>query len=66
MTAAALFVLPFPFYLRATLNGGLVSNPREAALQGLAKMKALKDAGYVQGVLPPQLAPASRHGGGAP
>ncbi|WP_442488881.1 N-succinylarginine dihydrolase [Halomonas litopenaei] len=38
-------------------HGGLVSNPREAALQGLAKMKALKDAGYVQGVLPPQQRP---------
>ena len=42
----------------ASMNhGGLVSNPREAALQGLAKMKALKDAGYLQGVLPPQQRP---------
>ena len=38
-------------------HGGLVSNPREAAWQGLAKMKALKDAGYAQGVLPPQQRP---------
>ncbi|QOR40074.1 N-succinylarginine dihydrolase [Billgrantia diversa] len=38
-------------------HGGLVSNPREAALQGLAKMKALLDAGYAQGVLPPQQRP---------
>ncbi|MCG7599387.1 N-succinylarginine dihydrolase [Halomonas sp. McH1-25] len=38
-------------------HGGLASNPREAALQGLAKMKALKDAGYPQGVLPPQQRP---------
>ena len=38
-------------------HGGLVSNPREAALQGLAKMKALMDAGYAQGVLPPQQRP---------
>lgn len=38
-------------------HGGLVSNPKEAALQGLAKMKALKDAGYAQGVLPPQQRP---------
>ncbi|KEZ77466.1 N-succinylarginine dihydrolase [Salinisphaera hydrothermalis] len=37
---------------------GLVSNPREAALQGLAKMKALHDAGFAQGVLPPQPRPA--------
>ncbi|NIC05738.1 N-succinylarginine dihydrolase [Billgrantia bachuensis] len=38
-------------------HGGLVSNPREAALQGLTKMKALLDAGYAQGVLPPQQRP---------
>ncbi|GAB2802107.1 N-succinylarginine dihydrolase [Halomonas shantousis] len=38
-------------------HGGLTANPREAALQGLAKMKALKDAGYAQGVLPPQQRP---------
>lgn len=36
---------------------GLVSNPREGALQGLAKMKSLLDAGYAQGVLPPQQRP---------
>ncbi|MCG6658498.1 N-succinylarginine dihydrolase [Halomonas campisalis] len=36
---------------------GLVANPREAALQGLAKMKSLMDAGYAQGVLPPQQRP---------
>ncbi|WP_027349739.1 N-succinylarginine dihydrolase [Halotalea alkalilenta] len=34
-------------------NAGLTSSPRQAALQGLAKMKALKDAGYLQGVIPP-------------
>jgi succinylarginine dihydrolase len=38
-------------------HGGLVSNPREAALQGLDKMKSLMDAGYAQGVLPPQQRP---------
>ncbi|WP_189444137.1 N-succinylarginine dihydrolase [Salinicola rhizosphaerae] len=38
-------------------HGGLESNPREAALQGLAKMKSLMDAGYAQGVLPPQQRP---------
>lgn len=38
-------------------HGGLVSNPREGALQGLAKMKSLYDAGYAQGVLPPQQRP---------
>ena len=38
-------------------HGGLVSNPKEGALQGLAKMKSLMDAGYAQGVLPPQQRP---------
>lgn len=35
----------------------LVSNPREAALQGLQKMKALSDLGMKQGVLAPQERP---------
>lgn len=34
-------------------NAGEVSNPREAALQGLEKMRLLVKAGFVQGVLPP-------------
>ncbi|KAA1175823.1 N-succinylarginine dihydrolase [Marinobacter salinexigens] len=38
-------------------NVDAVSNPREAALQGLAKMKRLADRGYVQGVLPPHERP---------
>ena len=38
-------------------NEYAVANPRQAALQGLAKMKALADRGYVQGVLPPQERP---------
>lgn len=33
------------------------SNPREAALQGLAKMKALTELGFTQGVLAPQERP---------
>ncbi|HCT08485.1 MAG TPA: succinylarginine dihydrolase, partial [Pseudomonas sp.] len=33
------------------------SNPKEAALQGLQKMKALMDMGFVQGVLAPQERP---------
>ncbi|MDY7561095.1 N-succinylarginine dihydrolase [Pseudomonas sp. CCC3.2] len=33
------------------------SNPKEAALQGLAKMKALMEMGYAQGVLAPQERP---------
>jgi succinylarginine dihydrolase len=38
-------------------NRGAVANPRAAALQGLAKMKALADRGFAQGVLPPQERP---------
>lgn len=34
-----------------------LSNPRKAALQGLQKMKALADRGFVQGILPPQPRP---------
>jgi succinylarginine dihydrolase len=38
-------------------NSQLASNPREAARQGLAKMKALMEMGFVQGVLAPQERP---------
>lgn len=38
-------------------NKSLVSNPREAALQGLEKMKFLADLGIKQAVLPPQERP---------
>lgn len=38
-------------------NVNAVSNPKEAALQGLAKMKRLADRGYVQGILPPHERP---------
>ncbi|MFO3722457.1 N-succinylarginine dihydrolase [Pseudomonas sp. HLMP] len=38
-------------------NSQQVSNPREAARQGLAKMKALADMGFKQGVLAPQERP---------
>lgn len=38
-------------------NDGLVSNPKAAAQQGLAKMRALRALGVVQGVLPPQMRP---------
>ena len=41
----------------ATLNAGDISKPKKAALQGLAKMKALHDMGWVQGILPPQERP---------
>ena len=38
-------------------NAGLVSNPREAALQGVAKMRALAARGFPQAVLPPHERP---------
>lgn len=38
-------------------NAGLVASPRAAALQGLEKMKAMQDAGLMQGVMPPQARP---------
>ncbi|MGC8120806.1 N-succinylarginine dihydrolase [Marinobacter sp. VGCF2001] len=38
-------------------NVNSVANPREAALQGLEKMKKLADRGYVQAVLPPHERP---------
>jgi len=38
-------------------NVSASSNPRQAALQGLAKMKAMADWGFVQGVLPPHERP---------
>lgn len=34
-----------------------VSNPRQAALQGLAKMRALAERGFAQALLPPQCRP---------
>jgi succinylarginine dihydrolase len=44
--------------LAAERNAELVSNPRDAALQGLAKMRALSRRGYAQAVLPPHERPA--------
>src|SRR5271169_6481659 len=37
----------------STSHGGQTSNPRAAALQGLAKMKFVRDLGVRQAVLPP-------------
>ncbi|MDX1291993.1 MAG: N-succinylarginine dihydrolase [Hyphomonas sp.] len=39
--------------LASAANAGDVANPREAALQGLEKMRMLTGHGLVQGVLPP-------------
>lgn len=41
----------------STRNQHQVSNPQRAARQGLLKMKALADAGFPQGVIPPQERP---------
>jgi len=43
--------------LASERNRASVANPRLAALQGLAKMKALADRGYAQAVLPPHERP---------
>ena len=47
-----------PGNLAGERNAGLTSNPREAALQGLAKMRALASLGYPQAVLPPHERPS--------
>jgi succinylarginine dihydrolase len=44
--------------IAAAVNALTESNPRQAALQGLEKMKRLADLGIRQGVLPPQDRPA--------
>jgi succinylarginine dihydrolase len=43
--------------LAAERNARLVANPREAALQGLAKARSLAARGYAQAVLPPHERP---------
>ena len=43
--------------LASERHKNLVADPRRAALQGLAKMKALADRGFAQGVLPPHERP---------
>jgi succinylarginine dihydrolase len=43
--------------IASTQHKAQVSSPREAALQGLLKMKKLADMGMKQGVLPPQERP---------
>lgn len=44
--------------LASAKNASAVSNPKGAALQGLAKAKRLADLGLVQGLLPPHARPA--------
>ena len=47
-----------PGNLAAERHAQLLSNPREAARQGLAKMRALAARGFPQAVLPPHERPA--------
>lgn len=46
-----------PGNLASADNQGSTSNPRAGVLEGLAKAKALADAGLLQGLLPPQERP---------
>ncbi len=46
--------------LASSRNAGAVSRPRQAALQGLAKMRHLMALGIPQGVLPPHERPQDR------
>lgn len=46
-----------PGNIASASNAGGVSKPKAAALQGLAKMNALRALGLTQGVLPPQHRP---------
>jgi succinylarginine dihydrolase len=43
--------------IASTLNEQTIANPKQAALQGLAKMHALASRGFAQAVLPPQSRP---------
>ncbi|MEX2214926.1 MAG: N-succinylarginine dihydrolase [Phycisphaeraceae bacterium] len=43
--------------LASTSHKGHTSNPKQAALQGLAKMKLLAELGVKQAILPPQVRP---------
>ena len=43
--------------LASAKNAGLVASPKQAALQGLEKMRAMHDAGLWQGVFPPHQRP---------
>lgn len=43
--------------LASTRSAGYTSSPKQAALQGLAKMRALYDLGIPQGILPPHFRP---------
>lgn len=48
-----------PGNVASAANAGAISQPRAAALQGLAKMKMLMDRGLTQGFMPPPRRPAT-------
>lgn len=43
--------------MASAYNAGAVSNPRQAAIQGLEKMRFVRDLGMAQGVFPPHYRP---------
>lgn len=47
-----------PGNVASTAHGGQASNPRAAALEGLTKMRFVRDLGVPQGVLPPHDRPS--------
>src|SRR6187397_2397484 len=47
-----------PGNLASQAHAGETSNPRAAALEGLAKMRRVRDLGVAQAVLPPQPRPS--------
>jgi succinylarginine dihydrolase len=49
-----------PGNVASTIHQGQVSNPREAALQGLAKMRLVQSLGGAQAILPPHPRPSLR------
>jgi len=49
-----------PGNVASKAHGGLASNPREAARQGLRKMRFVRDLGVLQAVLPPHDRPSLR------
>jgi succinylarginine dihydrolase len=49
-----------PGNVASAAHGGQVSNPRAAALEGLAKMRLVRGLGATQAVLPPQQRPSLR------
>src|SRR5580698_1739968 len=49
-----------PGNVASTTHGGQASNPQAAALEGLSKMRFVRDLGVLQAVLPPHDRPSLR------